>query len=55
MGNVNYIKQMNTLFERFNRDERIKQGHITLYLAFFQKWNRECHGLCKNQIKNYIP
>lgn len=41
MENVNYIKHLNTVFERFNNDERIKQGHITLYLAFFQKWNRE--------------
>lgn len=37
MENVNYIKHLNAVFERFNSDERIKQGHITLYLAFFQK------------------
>ena len=41
MEKVNYIKHLNAVFQRFNRDERIKQGHITLYLAFFQKWNRE--------------
>tara|TARA_R110002049_G_scaffold106878_2_gene254411 strand:- start:27075 stop:27734 length:660 start_codon:yes stop_codon:yes gene_type:complete len=41
MEKVNYITQLNAVFERFNKDHRIKQGHITLYLAFFQKWNRE--------------
>ena len=41
MEKVNYITQLNTVFEHFNKDHRIKQGHITLYLAFFQKWNRE--------------
>ncbi|WP_179344412.1 hypothetical protein [Winogradskyella ursingii] len=41
MEKVNYIVQLNAAFERFNNDNRIKQGHITLYLAFFQKWNRE--------------
>lgn len=41
MEKVNYIIHLNAVFERFNNDERIKQGHITLYLAFFQKWNRE--------------
>ena len=41
MEKVNYIIQLNETFERFNNDDRIKQGHITLYLAFFQKWNRD--------------
>ncbi len=41
MEKVNYIVQLNAVFELFNKDFRIKQGHITLYLAFFQKWNRE--------------
>jgi hypothetical protein len=41
MEKVNYITHMNATFERFNNDPRIKQGHITLYFAFFQKWNRE--------------
>jgi len=41
MEKVNYIIQLNEAFDRFNKDRRIKQGHITLYLAFFQKWNRE--------------
>lgn len=41
MEKVNYIVHLNAAFEKFDRDERIKQGHITLYLAFFQKWNRE--------------
>src|SRR5680860_595017 len=41
MEKVNYIVQLNAAFELFNNDIRIKQGHITLYLAFFQKWNRE--------------
>jgi len=41
MEKVNYITHLNAVLETFNNDERIKQGHITLYLAFFQKWNRE--------------
>jgi hypothetical protein len=41
MEKVNYIVHLNAVFEKFNNDVRIKQGHITLYLAFFQKWNRE--------------
>lgn len=40
MQNVNYITHLNKIFEIFHEDHRIKQGHITLYLAFFQKWNR---------------
>jgi len=41
MEKVNYIIQLNAVFDCFNNDKRIKQGHITLYLAFFQKWNRQ--------------
>ncbi|WP_051907739.1 hypothetical protein [Flavimarina sp. Hel_I_48] len=41
MEKVNYIAQLNEVFKRFNEDPKIKQGHITLYLALFQKWNRE--------------
>lgn len=40
MGKVNYITHLNTILDTFNDDIRIKQGHITLYLAFFHKWNR---------------
>ncbi|MEZ7494341.1 hypothetical protein QO206_02510 [Leeuwenhoekiella aequorea] len=47
MSEVNYITQLNTVFDRFSNDSRIKQGHITLYLAFFQKWNR-------SRFKKYI-
>jgi hypothetical protein len=41
MEKVNYINHLNTILETFNNDERFKQGHITLYLAFFQLWNRK--------------
>lgn len=41
MEKVNYIIQLNEALEHFNNDPRIKQGHITLYLAFFHIWNRE--------------
>jgi len=41
MEKVNYITQLNNVFERFHNDHRVKQGHITLYLAFFHKWNRK--------------
>lgn len=41
MEKVNYIVQLNQTLELFNNDKRIKQGHIALYMALFQKWNRE--------------
>lgn len=41
MGKVNYITHLNTVLETFYNDERIKQGHITLYIAFFHLWNRK--------------
>jgi len=41
MEKVNYITQLNAVFNCFHEDSRIKQGHITLYLSFFQKWNQE--------------
>ena len=41
MEKVNYIIQLNEIFKRFNDDPKVKQGHISLYIAFFQKWNRE--------------
>ena len=41
MDKVNYITHLNTTLDKFNTDERIKQGHITLYLAFFHLWNRK--------------
>lgn len=40
MDKVNYIVHLNAVLERFNDDERIRQGHIALYMALFQKWNR---------------
>jgi hypothetical protein len=40
MDKVNYIVHLNTVLERFNNDQRIRQGHIALYMALFQKWNR---------------
>lgn len=41
MDKVNYITHLNAVLETFNMDERIKQGHISLYLAFFYLWNRK--------------
>ncbi len=41
MKSVNYIIHLNTILEIFNSDKRIKQGHITLYLAFFYLWNKK--------------
>ena len=41
MEKVNYIIQLNAVLEMFNNDDRIKQGHITLYIAFFNLWNRK--------------
>lgn len=41
MEKVNYITHLNTILEIFNNDKRIRQGHITLYLAFFYLWNKK--------------
>lgn len=40
-GKLYYTVQHRTVFEHFNEDQRIKQGHIALYMVFFQKRNRE--------------
>lgn len=40
MGKINYILHLNAILEHFNNDHRIRQGHIALYMALFQKWNR---------------
>lgn len=40
MQKINYIVQLNNTLNRFNDDGRIKKGHIVLYIALFQKWNR---------------
>ena len=36
---VNYIKHLNSVFERFAKDNRLNPTHISLYLALFQIWN----------------
>lgn len=36
---MNYIKQLNTAFEKFFFDDRLNPSHISLYMAFFQEWN----------------
>lgn len=41
MVKVNYIFHLNEVLERFYNDTGVKQGHIALYMAFFQKWNHE--------------
>jgi len=41
MEKVNYITHLNAILEMFNNDECIRQGHITLYLAFFYLWNKK--------------
>lgn len=39
MGEINYIKHLNGLFEQFSRDSRLNPTHISLYIALFQCWN----------------
>ncbi|MDE3741158.1 hypothetical protein [Maribacter polysaccharolyticus] len=36
---MNYIKLLNTAFEKFYFDERLNPTHISLYMALFQEWN----------------
>jgi len=36
---MNYIKQLNAVFEKFFFDERLNPTHISLYMALFQEWN----------------
>lgn len=37
---MNYIKQLNTIFDRLAIDDRLNPTHISLYLSLFQFWNR---------------
>ena len=37
---MNYIKLLNSAFEKFYQDERPNPTHISLYMALFQEWNR---------------
>lgn len=39
MEEVNYIKHLNTVFEKFLKDNRLNPTHISLYMALFQVWN----------------
>ena len=36
---MNYIKLLNTAFEKFYFDDRLNPTHISLYMALFQEWN----------------
>ncbi|MCM4158458.1 hypothetical protein FHG64_12805 [Antarcticibacterium flavum] len=36
---MNYIKQLNSAFEKFYFDDRLNPTHISLYMALFQEWN----------------
>ena len=36
---MNYIKLLNTAFEKFYTDDRLNPSHIILYMALFQEWN----------------
>lgn len=36
---MNYIRHLNTFFERIATDNRIHPTHISLYMALFQFWN----------------
>ncbi len=36
---MNYTRHLNTVFNRFYKDECLRPGHISLYMALFQFWN----------------
>lgn len=36
---INYIKHLNTWFDRIQSDDRLNPTHVSLYLALFQSWN----------------
>jgi hypothetical protein len=36
---MNYIRHLNSFFERIASDKRIQPTHISLYMALFQFWN----------------
>ncbi len=37
--NVNYIKHLTGVLDKFSQDNRLTPSHISLYLALFQFWN----------------
>ncbi len=37
---MNYIKHLNTIFDRLALDDRLNPSHMSLYLSLFQFWNR---------------
>ena len=45
---MNYIRHLNGLFEKMNRDDRLTAYHISLYMSIFQLWNM-------NRFKNPVP
>ncbi|MBL7893623.1 MAG: transcriptional regulator [Bacteroidia bacterium] len=36
---MNYIRHLNTFFEKASQDDRLNPTHISLYMALFQYWN----------------
>jgi hypothetical protein len=44
---MNYIRHLNGLFEKMNRDDRLTSYHISLYMSIFQLWNM-------NRFKNPV-
>lgn len=36
---INYIKQLNSVFQQFSKDSRLNPTHVSLYMALFQYWN----------------
>ena len=39
MPDINYIKHLNAVFERFAKDNKLNPSHISLYIGLFQIWN----------------
>lgn len=38
---MNYIKHLNAIFKKIERDKRLKPAHISLYMALFNLWNKQ--------------
>lgn len=36
---MNYIRQLNTVIEKFAEDDRLNPSHVSMYLGLFSFWN----------------
>ncbi|MDY7396740.1 hypothetical protein UMM65_15940 [Aureibaculum sp. 2210JD6-5] len=54
MEQINYIKQLSAVMEKFAKDKRLNPTHISMYLALFQYWNlgrfSNPFSICREEI-----